>query len=248
MAKRNRIKDFFWRHSAGMAFLVMVAFVAFIGFVGYTYAVVTKRFASARQFDSPSRIYSDATPLVPGISYPRALLEPKLNHVGYHEVAARVANPGEYRYAGGNLEIYLQNFEYPDIEFRALPVVVEMDGSTIRGVKRLDDGAALRGVRVEPELITSIYNNEMEDRLPVALSAVPKVVSEAIISTEDKNFYHHQGISIRGTLAALVTDIRNKNMTHGGSTLTQQLIKNFFLNPERTLPRKLHEALMAVLL
>ena len=69
---------------------------------------------------------------------------------------------------------------------------------------------------------------------------MPKVVSEAIIATEDKNFYHHEGISIRGTLGALVTDIRNKNMTHGGSTLTQQLIKNLYLNPERTLTRKLH--------
>jgi penicillin-binding protein 1B len=248
MATRSRIKDFFWRHSAGVAFLVMVCFVGFLAYVGYTYVVITKKFDSSRRWDLPSRIYSDATPLVPGMTIPRTLLEPKLNHVGYHEVAVRVTNPGEYRYAGSTLEIYLQNFEYPDIEFRALPVAIELDGGTIHGIKRLDDGVALRGIRIEPELITSIYNNEMEDRLPVSLSAVPKVVSEAIISTEDKNFYHHQGISIRGTLGALMTDLRNKNMTHGGSTLTQQLIKNFYLDPERTLARKLHEALMAVLL
>src|SRR5205085_6316417 len=154
------------------------------------------------------------------------------------KVAARVTNTGEYRYAGSTLEIYLQNFEYPDIEFRALPVVIDLDGGTVRGIKRLDDGAPLRGVRIEPELITSIYNNEMEDRLPVSLDAVPKVVSEAIIATEDKNFYHHEGISIRGTLGALITDIRSRSMTHGGSTLTQQLVKNLYLNPERTLRRK----------
>src|SRR5256885_14859211 len=108
MANRSGIKDFFWRHSAGIAFSVMVVFVAFIGFVGYTYVVVTKKFDSSRRFDLPSRIYSDATPVVPGMAYPRTLLEPKLNHVGYHEVAARVANPGEYRYVNGDLEIYLQ--------------------------------------------------------------------------------------------------------------------------------------------
>ncbi|MBV9187314.1 MAG: transglycosylase domain-containing protein, partial [Acidobacteria bacterium] len=248
MATRSRIKDFFWRHSAGIAVLVMLCFVGFLAFVGYTYVVITKKFDATRRWDLPSRIYSDATPLVPGMTIPRALLEPKLNHVGYHEVATRVTNPGEYRYAADSLEIYLQNFEYPDIEFRALPVAIEMDGGTIRAIKRLDDGVALRGIRIEPELITSIYNNEMEDRVPVSLATVPKFVSEAIIATEDKNFYHHEGISIRGTLGALVTDIRNKNMTHGGSTLTQQLIKNFYLSPERTLPRKLHEALMAVLL
>jgi len=248
MAKRSPVKDFLWRHSAGIAFLVMIAFVTLIGFVGYTYVVVTRKFDSSRRWDLPSRIYSDATPIVPGMTYPRALLEPKLNHVGYHETAKRVANPGEYRYVSGDLEIYLQNFEYPDIEFRALPVRVDFDGSEVRAVKRLDDGASLRGVRIEPELITSIYNNEMEDRLPITLASVPASLVDAIIATEDKNFYHHEGISIRGTIGALLTDIKSKTWTHGGSTLTQQLVKNLYLNPERTWRRKAIEALMAILL
>ncbi|MCU1347377.1 MAG: rane carboxypeptidase, partial [Acidobacteria bacterium] len=248
MPKRSRFKDFLWRHSAGLAFLVMIAFVAFIGFVGYTYVVVTKKFDSSRRWDLPSRVYSDATPIVAGMTYPRALLEPKLNHVGYHETKSRVAAPSEYRFVGGNLEIYLQNFEYPDMEFRAMPVTIGFDGATVRDVRRLEDGIALRGVRIEPELVTSIYNNEMEDRLPVSLSAVPKVLSDAVMATEDKNFYHHEGISIRGILGAMIQNFRQGAMTRGGSTLTQQLVKNLYLNPERTLRRKLQEALMAVLL
>ncbi|HEY2092742.1 MAG TPA: PBP1A family penicillin-binding protein [Thermoanaerobaculia bacterium] len=248
MAKRSRFKDFLWRHSAGLAVLVMVVFVAFIGYVGWAYVVITKKFDSARRFDLPSRVYSDATPIIPGMSLPRTLLEPKLNHVGYHEVKTRVANPSEYRYVDGNLELYLQNFDYPDMEFRALPVVIEFEGNVVHAVRRLDDNVPLRGVRIEPELITSIYNDEMEDRLPVSLTAAPKVVTNAIISTEDKNFYHHEGISIRGTLAAAITDLRNKNLTHGGSTLTQQLVKNLLKDPERTWRRKITEALMAILL
>ena len=248
MAKRSRIKDFLWRHSAGIAFLVMLVFVAFIGFVGYTYVVITKKFDSSRRWDLPSRVYSDATPLVPGLSYPRALLEPKLNHVGYHEVAQRVSTPGEYRYAGKSLEIYLQNFAYPDIEFGATPVVVDFDGAEVRSIRRLTDNVTLRGVRLEPELVTSIFDNEMEDRLPVSLKSVPKPVVDAIVATEDRNFYHHEGISIRGTVGALVTDFRSKTWTHGGSTLTQQLVKNFYLTPERTWRRKAVEALLAVLL
>src|ERR1700730_15180282 len=132
MSNRSPIKDFLWRHSAGIAFLVMVGFVAFLAFGAYTYVVITKKFDASRRWDLPSRIYSDATPIVPGMTYPRALLEPKLNHVGYHETVNRVANPGEYRYVGGDLEIYLQNFEYPDIEFRAVPVKVDFDGSDVR--------------------------------------------------------------------------------------------------------------------
>src|SRR5258708_23650973 len=111
-SKRSRIKAFLWRHSAGLAFLVMVVFVGFIGFVGYTYIVITKKFDSSRRCDLPSRIYSDATAIVPGMSAPLVLLEPKLNHVRYHEVHQNSANPGDYRYVNGDLEIYLQNFEY----------------------------------------------------------------------------------------------------------------------------------------
>jgi penicillin-binding protein 1B len=248
MARRSRLKDFFWRHSAGIAFLVMVVFVVFIGFVGYTYIIVTKKADSSRRWDLPSRIYSDATPLVPGISYPRSLLEPKLNHVGYREVSRRVEDPGEYRFVGGDLEIYLNNFEYPDMEFRAVPVRVDMDGSTVRSIKRLSDNVTLRGVRIEPELITSVYDNEMEDRVPVSLDAVPKVLVDAIISAEDRRFYSHEGISFIGILRAAITDIRTKSLSAGGSTLTQQLVKNLYLTPERTFRRKAVEALMSILL
>jgi penicillin-binding protein 1B len=248
MPKRSRLKDFFWRHSAGIAFLVMLTFVAFLGFVGYTYVVITKKFESSARWDLPSRIYSDDTQIVPGMTYTRVLLEPKLNHVGYREVKKRVENPGEYRYVDDDLEIFLNNFEYPDMEFHAMPVLVEMDGSTVRSIKRVTDGITLRGVRLEPELITSIYDNEMEDRVPVSLDAVPQHVVDAIIATEDKGFYSHEGISIRGIFRAIYTDLQSKALVAGGSTLTQQLVKNLYLSHERTFSRKGREALMALLL
>lgn len=248
MAKRSRVKDFLWRHSAGIAFLLMVAFVALIAYVGYTYIVITKKIDSAQRWDLPSRIYSDATAIVPGKRLPRALLEPKLNHVGYREVKERVANPGEYRYVGDDLEIHLNNFEYPDMEFHAMPVLVELDGATVRTIRRLNDNVTLRGVRIEPELITSIFDNEMEDRVPVSLDAIPKVLVDAVLAREDRSFYRHEGISIRGIIRALWTDIRKKQMVAGGSTLTQQLVKNLFLTHERTWSRKANEALMALLL
>ncbi|HEX7708146.1 MAG TPA: PBP1A family penicillin-binding protein [Thermoanaerobaculia bacterium] len=246
--RRSRLRDFLWRHSAGLAFLVMFAFVVLLAGVGYTYVVITKKFDSARRWDLPSRVFSDATPIVPGGSYSRALLEPKLNHTGYREVAKRVENPGEYRYVDGDLEIYLNNFEYPDMEFHAMPVLVQMNGSTVRAVRRLTDDIALRGIRIEPELITSIYDNQMEDRVPVSLDAIPKSLIDAVIATEDKSFYRHEGISIRGIARAIWTDVRSKSLAAGGSTLTQQLVKNLYLNPERTFRRKATEAVMALLL
>ena len=107
MKPNSPIRSFFWRHSAGIAITAMLLFVVLIGYLGYTYVVVTKKFDSSRRWDLPSRIYSDAAPILPGMIYPRALLEAKLNHVGYSEVGKRVSNPGEYRYIGDDLEIYL---------------------------------------------------------------------------------------------------------------------------------------------
>lgn len=246
--RRERVKAFIWRHSIPIALTVMVIFTLAIGYLGYTYAIVTRKFDSSRMWDLPSRIYSDATPIVPGLTYKRELLEPKLNHLGYYEVKAAVQAPGQYRYVGDDLEIYLQNFRYPDMEFRGFPVRVETDEGDVKRIRRIEDSVTLRGVRLEPELITSIYNDVMEDRLPVPLAVVPKHLVDAIIATEDRAFWKHEGISVRGIARALVTDIKTGQLSAGGSTLTQQLVKNLYLNPERTFRRKAHEAVMALML
>lgn len=101
--------------------------------------------------------------------------------------------------------------------------------------------------RLEPMLIGGIYPQHNEDRVLIKLNKVPKTLIEALIATEDRNFYHHHGLSIRGTARALVSNVTG-GKRQGGSTLTQQLVKNFYLSPERTLKRKVNEALMSLLL
>jgi penicillin-binding protein 1B len=246
--KGRAIRDFFWRHSFGLALVIMVLFVGVLAYVGHTWVVITRQFDSARRWDLPSRIYSDSTPILPGLSYPRALLEPKLNHLGYFEVERTPREPGEYRYVDGNLEIHLQNFRYPDMDYRGIPVRIAMTGGVVRSVTRLGDGMDLRGVRIEPELVTSIFDDVMEDRLPIALVDVPQDLIDAVLAVEDRAFYSHEGISIRGIVRALVTNVRRGDRVAGGSTLTQQLVKNLFLTHERTYTRKIREALMAIIL
>ncbi|HVR43745.1 MAG TPA: PBP1A family penicillin-binding protein [Thermoanaerobaculia bacterium] len=244
---RNTIRDFFWRHSFGLGLIVMAVFLAGLVYVAHTWVVITGRFDSSRRWDLPSRIYSDATPIVPGLTYPRELLEPKLNHLGYFEVPRVPRNPGEYRFVDGDLEIHLQNFRYPDMDYRGIPVRVAMRNGTVQGVRRIGDGLDLRGIRIEPELITSIFDEVMEDRVPVPLSDVPQDLIDAILAVEDRGFYGHEGISFRGIVRALVTNIREGERVAGGSTLTQQLVKNLFLSHERTYSRKFREALMAII-
>ena len=246
--KRRRVTDFLWRHATVLGLGALVLFLGGLGFSAYTYLVVTRKFESSRKWDLPSRIYSDATPIVPGQAIPRSVLEPKLNYLGYHEVEGTIDQPGEYRYTEDDLEIYLQDFRYPDIDFHGMPVKVEMSGNVVRRITRMDDGSTVRGVRLEPELITSIFDEVMEDRLPVPIESVPQHVVDAIVATEDRAFFEHEGVSLRGITRAAFTDLKKGTLHAGGSTLTQQLVKNFYLNPERTFRRKAIEAVMAVVL
>jgi penicillin-binding protein 1B len=102
-------------------------------------------------------------------------------------------------------------------------------------------------LRMEPPLIGGIYPGHNEDRELVRLDQVPKQLIAALIATEDRKFYTHWGIDPRGIARALYKTVTGQHI-EGGSTLTQQLVKNFFLTPERTLARKANEALMALLL
>ncbi|HUO83583.1 MAG TPA: PBP1A family penicillin-binding protein [Thermoanaerobaculia bacterium] len=246
--KRQRLSAFIWRHATAIAITLVILFLGVLGVVGYAYHVVSTRFDAARMWDLPSRIYSDGMEIIPGQSIARELLEPKLNYLGYQEVAAAPDRPGEYRYVEDGLELYLQDFTYPDLEFHGMPVRIEMGGATVRKIRRLDDDATLRGIRLEPELITSIFDEVMEDRVPVELDRVPDHLIDAIVATEDRSFFDHEGISLRGIARAAWRDLREGSLEAGGSTLTQQLVKNLFLNPERTFRRKAIEAVMAIIL
>ncbi|MGK2859917.1 MAG: PBP1A family penicillin-binding protein [Thermoanaerobaculia bacterium] len=245
----NRIKDFLWRHATGIALLVAAAVVVVLAVFAWNFVIITRKFDSARRWDLPSRIFSDATPMLPGRTYPRALIEPKLNHVGYQEVKEKVSRPGQYRYVDGDLEIYLQAFDYPDMEFAPMAVLIDMKGDgRVGSIVRLDDQIKLKAIRIEPELITSIFDDVMESRDPIPLDEAPKNLVNAVIAVEDRDFMQHEGISLRGIFRAFVTNVKSGGVRAGGSTLTQQLVKNLFLTHERTVKRKLREILMAVIL
>ncbi len=86
---------------------------------------------------------------------------------------------------------------------------------------------------------------EFEQNLPVLAKDVPLVLKEAVVSSEDRNFYHHGGVDLRGTIRALVADVRSGRAVQGGSTITQQYVKGAYTGKERTVLRKIREAVLA---
>jgi penicillin-binding protein 1A len=84
------------------------------------------------------------------------------------------------------------------------------------------------------------------DRVNVKLSEVPDVVQQAVLAAEDRNFFRHGGVDPVGIIRAFVNDVRNRGSLQGGSTITQQYVKNYYLGAERTIWRKLREAVLSI--
>ncbi|MGB8696243.1 penicillin-binding protein 1B, partial [Acinetobacter sp.] len=147
---------------------------------------------------------------------------------------------------GDALYVHTRGFDFGDSAEPEQVLKVTFNNNQIAEVSATKPSST--GIaRLEPLLIGGIYPQHNEDRMLIKLAKVPKPLIEALIATEDRNFYHHHGVSVRGTARALVSNITG-GKRQGGSTLTQQLVKNFYLSPERTLKRKVNEALMALLI
>lgn len=197
----------------------------------------------------PSRIYSDSFLLYVGMALRREDLIEKLRRLGYYEVPSAPTAKGQYRFvpARGLLEIYLHDFDFPNERVRGSPVQVAFQGSTVATIENLADGREVFSLELEPELVTGLYERIWQERRVVKLAEVPPMLVKAVLAVEDERFYSHHGVDPIGVMRAMWVNMRTMSFQQGGSTLTQQLMKNFLLTDERTLARKITEAAMALI-
>ncbi|MDK2846685.1 MAG: penicillin-binding protein [Desulfuromonadales bacterium] len=239
MAKRkfNKIKLFAMIVLAGL-------FVAGI-YTIYLDFTIRERFEGKR-FALPARVYARPLEIYPGLQLEPAELNAELALLGYRQTA-KADEPGTYRWRGRELDLTTRTFVFGDGPQPSTACVVRFADSQIVALTDRFTESNLDLVRLDPALIGGIYPGENEDRVLVKLDEVPQSVVEALIAVEDRRFYQHHGIDPRGIARALFMTLSGKSV-QGGSTLTQQLIKNFYLTSERTVRRKLTEMVMAVLL
>src|SRR5712692_3493621 len=225
---------------------VVVVLVAIALLSLYVYKQSVGKF-EIRRLSLPSRIYADYTPLQPGVILaPDDLLE-KLDRLGYRQVGS-VSQSGDYSAKRGDIYVFTREFNHPSGRYESQPIRIVFNGNAIDSILSLRDGHTIGKAALEPELLTSILSDQLENRRPVTLDQVPQHLQDAVVVTEDVRFWHHPGIDPLGIMRALFRNIRAGGVTEGGSTLTQQLVKNYYLTPERTLKRKMVEAFMAVIL
>ena len=225
---------------AGVALGLMLPWVLYLNHQ------VTTEF-EGRKWDLPSRVYARALELYPGAAVSAGDLATELEISGYRKVE-QVALPGQYRVAGGRFEIYRRAFAFPDGRQQAKRFSVALAGGTVASLREAQGGAEISLARLDPAEIASIYPLAKEDRTLVRIRDAPPLLVTGLQAVEDRNFKHHPGLDLRGIARAALVNLKAGRAVQGGSTLTQQLVKNFFLSHERTLPRKLNEAVMAVLL
>ncbi len=195
----------------------------------------------------PSRLYGAPRELRVGAELTAEALIAELGALGYRRLEpAATPAPGTFSARQGEVAILRRRFPPPEVAGGRQLLRVRFDGGVISGVEA--SGKAMQSVRLDRPLIASYYGPELRERRPVGLDELPEETILAVLAAEDAYFLEHKGFSLVGTLRALWVNLRAREVRQGGSTLTQQLVKNLYLTQRRTLLRKLQEAVLAVFL
>ncbi|MCC6596174.1 MAG: transglycosylase domain-containing protein, partial [Rhodanobacteraceae bacterium] len=195
----------------------------------------------------PSRVYARPLELARDLPMNAAALAAELEAARYvADPAART--PGTFHRDGERYTLARREFIYLDGRERARRIRFTLAQGRISGLGDADSGAPLERVRLDPARIATLYGQSQEDRRVVALGEVPPLLIAGLQAVEDREFKHHHGINLAAIARAAWANLAAGRLVQGGSTLTQQLVKNLFLDRSQTLTRKFNEALIALII
>lgn len=225
--------------------LLIIGTVLLVVYVAYLDMRITTAFEGQR-WALPARVFARPLELYSGMRLSRDQLLKELRLLRYRKVSSP-SEPGTYALGNSSISLMSRGFVFPDGEQLRQKLEIRFSGDRVRSVETR--GTRVPGlVRLEPLLIANIYPTHREDRVLLSLDQVPDMLVDTLMAVEDRSFYEHHGIQPLAIGRALLANIQAGRAVQGGSTLTQQLVKNYFLTPERTLTRKGNEAIMSLLL
>ena len=207
---------------------------------------VRVEFSGAR-WSLPARVYAAPVELYVGQTLGVDRAEELLLRSGYRK-AATVRQAGTYRRGASHIEFMRREFHYWDGSRDSRLIRIAFRGGEVTQILDLSASGALPLLRIEPELIGKIFPGNYEDRILVDYREIPEPLIQGLLAVEDRDYFSHYGIELKSILRATLHNLVAGELEQGGSTITQQLVKNFFLSHERTVTRKVNEIIMALLL
>ncbi|WP_077529317.1 penicillin-binding protein 1B [Vreelandella utahensis] len=224
--------------------LGLVGLLVLVAWTIYLDVQVTSRFEDHR-WEIPSRVYAQPLELYAGAPVGAEALTQELDALGYQAVSGAPRAAGQFQRRGGRFRIRTRGFQFPDGREPARNLRITAEGGTIT---RFEAPGEASLARLEPRRIASIYPGHGEDRVLVQLDDQPELFRETLLTVEDRGFQSHYGVEPTAIARAFIANLQAGRVVQGGSTLTQQLVKNFWLSSEQTYWRKFNEAIMAILL
>ena len=229
----------------GVALLALLLLIVSIVVVAVLDRRVTAQF-EGRRWTLPARVYAQPIELYVGQELSAQRFVEELERLGY-VARPKADRPGTYRRSGQRVDVHVREFRFSDELQAARALRIGFDGDAIASLEGMS-GEDVPVIRLDPLLIGSIFPIHGEDRIVVSPEQVPPLLPEALKAVEDRKFDSHHGVNPLAILRALFVNVRAGQIEQGGSTLTQQLVKSYFLDSRRTLRRKAEEAVMAVIL
>lgn len=228
--------------------LAAACIVAAIVLAGYVLSLdrEVRRQFDGRRWNLPAQVYARPLELYAGLAISADDLQRELTSLGYTRVNT-VRLPGSYSRSGGRIELITRPFQFWDAAQPARRAVAFFGSAGLMDLAG-EHGATLPLLRLDPPFLGNIFATHGEDRVVLRPEQVPQLLLTGLKVVEDRSFDQHIGISLKAIARAALVNLRSGAVQQGGSTLTQQLVRSYFLSNERTLIRKLREAIMAVLL
>ena len=225
--------------------IILAAFGSSVAYI-YLYHEVRKQF-SGKLWEIPVHIYSNSFELYPNVQLASDRLEHRLQSLGYRKRTV-AQNPGEYSVQEGVFNLVTRAFTFWDGHQKSKTVRLELKKERLASMVDSSSGQPINSLRLRPHLIGSLSQLTHEDRELLRIQEIPKLFLSTLIAVEDRNFASHYGVDFRGILRAAWANLKANRIVQGGSTLTQQLVKNVSEREERSYQRKLLEIATAFVL